>query len=158
MLNYAPILALGGQRLSLVCTTRGIVNTFGAYQDYYESAILAHETPSAISWIGTLQGFLLLIVGILTGPIFDRGYIRHLIVTGTFLVVFGMMMTSLCKSYYQILLAQGICVGLGAGCLFIPSVAIMATYFSSKRAFMTGITNAGGSIGINHLKVAQNQF
>lgn len=138
--------------------TRGIVNTFGAYQDYYESTILSHETPSAISWVGTLQGFLLLIIGILTGPIFDRGYVRHLIVAGTFLVVFGMMMTSLCKSYYQILLAQGICVGLGAGCLFIPSVAIITTYFSSKRAFMTGIANAGGSIGINQLKVAWNLF
>ena len=68
-----------------------------------------------------------MVIGILTGPIFDRGYVRHLIVTGTFLVVFGMMMTSLCKSYYQILLAQGICVGMGAGCLFIPSVAIMTT-------------------------------
>ena len=88
--------------LSFVCGTRGIVNSFGAYQEYYESAILAHEAPSAISWIGTVQGFLLLIIGILTGPIFDRGYVRHLIFSGTFLVVFGMMMTSVCKSYYQI--------------------------------------------------------
>lgn len=64
-----------------------------------------------------------------------------------------MMMTSVCKSYYQISVAQGICVGLGAGCLFLPSVAIMATYFTSKRAFMTGITNAGGSIGIDHLQL-----
>ena len=142
--------------LSFVCGTRGIVNSFGAYQEYYESAILAHETPSAISWIGTVQGFLLLIIGILTGPIFDRGYVRHLIFSGTFLVVFGMMMTSVCKSYYQIFLAQGICVGLGAGCLFLPSVAIMATYFTSKRAFMTGITNAGGSIGIDHLQLCGN--
>lgn len=137
--------------LSFACGTRGIVNSFGAYQEYYKSAILAHETPSAISWIGTVQGFLLLIIGILTGPIYDRGYVRHLIFSGTILVVFGMMMTSVCKSYYQIFLAQGICVGLGAGCLFLPSVAIMATYFTSKRAFMTGITNAGGSIGIDHL-------
>lgn len=149
----AAIFALRGKTLSLACVTRGIVNTFGAYQDYYESEILAHETPSAIFWVGTLQGFLLLITGFLTGPIFDRGHVRHLIFTGTFLVVFGMMMTSLCKSYYQIILAQGVCVGIGAGCLFIPSVAIMATYFSSKRAFMTGITNAGGSIGINYLNV-----
>ena len=59
-------------------------------------------------------------------------------------------MTSFCKSYYQVFLAQGICVGLGAGCLFLPSVAIMASYFTSKRAFMTGIANAGGSIGTNH--------
>ena len=66
---------------------------------------------------------------------------------GTFLVVFGLMMTSLAKAYWEILLAQGICVGIGAGCLFLPSVAIMTAYFSTKRAFMTGIVNVGGSIG-----------
>ena len=128
---------------------RGIVNTFGAYQDYYVSSnsVLSNEIPLAISWIGTLQGFLLLVVGILCGPVFDRGYVRHLIVTGSFLVVFGMMMTSLGQRYWQILLAQGVCVGVGAGCLFLLSVAMMAMYFTSKRAFMTGITNAGGSVG-----------
>lgn len=62
-------------------------------------------------------------------------------------MVFGMMMTSLASSYYQIILAQGILVGVGSGCLFVPSVAIMATYFTTKRALMTGITAAGGSIG-----------
>ena len=137
----------GVQRAELIRFTRGLVNTFGVFQDYYESAILSTSTSSAISWIGTLQGFLLIVVGILTGPLFDRGYFRHLIFTGAFLVVFGMMMTSLCKTYYQIILAQGICVGIGTGCLFVPSVAIVATYFTSKRALMTGITAAGGSIG-----------
>ena len=56
-------------------------------------------------------------------------------------------MTSLCTTYYQIILAQGLCVELGSGYLFVPSVAIVATYFSSKRALMTGVTAAGGSIG-----------
>lgn len=57
------------------------------------------------------------------------------------------MMTSLATTYWQIFLAQGVCVGLGTGCLFLPSVAIVATYFSKKRALATGITAAGGSIG-----------
>ncbi|KAL8801463.1 MAG: hypothetical protein Q9182_004429 [Xanthomendoza sp. 2 TL-2023] len=125
----------------------GIINSFGVYQEYYSTALLSHESASSISWIGTLQGFLLFLIGILTGPVFDRGYFRHLIILGAFLVVFGMLMTSLGTTYYQIILAQGVCVGLGAGCLFVPSVAIVATYFTSKRALMTGFTAAGGSIG-----------
>lgn len=133
--------------MSNTSPSRGIINTFGVYQEYYESAILAHKTSSAISWIGTIQGFLLFLVCLLAGPLFDRGYFRYIILSGTFLLVFGMMMTSLATSYYQILLAQGICVGLGAGCLFLPSLAIVATYFTTKRALMTGITAAGGSIG-----------
>lgn len=45
---------------------RGIINTFGVYQAYYSTAFLSHETASAISWVGTLQGFLLITVGILS--------------------------------------------------------------------------------------------
>ena len=66
---------------------------------------------------------------------------------GSFLTVFGLMMTSICIHYWQILLAQGVCVGLGNGCLFVPSMAIVATYFSKKRALATGIAVSGSSIG-----------
>lgn len=67
--------------------------------------------------------------------------------TGTFLTVFGLMMTSICSKYWQLILAQGICVGLGSGCLFIPSIAVVATYFTTKRALATGIAVSGSSVG-----------
>lgn len=56
-------------------------------------------------------------------------------------------MTSLGKEYWQIFLAQGLCVGLGAGCVFLPSVAIVATYFTARRGLAMGISAAGGSVG-----------
>lgn len=127
---------------------RGIVNTFGVYQAFYEVHYLASSTPSAISWIGTIQGFLLIVVGVITGPLYDLGYLHALIGFGSVLVVFGLMMTSIATEYYQVFLAFGLCVGLGAGCLFVPSVAIVATYFSTKRAAATGLTAAGGSVGL----------
>ncbi|PQE32765.1 MFS monocarboxylate transporter protein [Rutstroemia sp. NJR-2017a WRK4] len=125
----------------------GIVNTFGAYQAYYETDLLKSKSASEISWIGTFQGFLLIVFGIISGPFFDQGHHRALLIVGTFLVAFGMMMTSLATEYWQLFLAQGLVVGLGTGCLFLPSVAIVATYFSTKRALATGITAAGGSVG-----------
>ena len=57
------------------------------------------------------------------------------------------MMLSLCHEFWQALLAQAFCVGIGAGCLFIPSVAIMATYFTTKVAFAIGIAASGSSLG-----------
>lgn len=135
----------GHRGVLICCCSRGLVNTYGVYQTYYQSTL--PQSSSEISWIGTFQGFLLVVIGVITGPIYDRGYFRSLLVLGTFLVVFGMVMTSLATEYYQLFLAQGLCVGLGAGCLFLPSVAVVATYFSTKRAVATGITAAGGSIG-----------
>ncbi|KEQ75582.1 MFS general substrate transporter [Aureobasidium namibiae CBS 147.97] len=125
----------------------GIINTFGAYQTYYQSGILSSSSPSDISWIGSVQAFLLMLVGALTGPIYDAGYFRTLLSIGSFLVVFGFMMLSLCKTYWQVILAQGICVGLGAGCLFVPSVAILSTYFSTRIATAMGLAAAGSSLG-----------
>ncbi|KZF25870.1 putative MFS monocarboxylate transporter [Xylona heveae TC161] len=125
----------------------GIINTFGAFESYYQSTTLKGYSSGTISWIGTVQGFLLVAGGIVTGPLYDRGYLRHLLIGGNFLVSFGMMMTSLGKNYWEIFLAQALCVGIGAACLFVPSVAIVATYFSTKRAVAIGISAAGGSVG-----------
>lgn len=129
------------------CECRGIVNTYGVFQTYYTSNLLNQESPSNISWVGSIGAFLLLIIGVATGPIYDAGYFRTLVAVGSFLVVFGMMMTSICKSYWEVMLAQGLCVGLGSGCLFIPSVAIVSTYFTTKKAFATGVAAAGSSLG-----------
>ncbi|KAF4552276.1 Aspyridones efflux protein apdF [Elsinoe fawcettii] len=125
----------------------GIINTFGVYQTYYMTTLLPEYSPAAISWIGSVQSFLLGFVGPLMGPIYDAGYFRILIGVGSFLVVFGHMMLSLCTQFWQVFLAQALCVGLGAGCLFVPSVAILGTYFSKHLALATGLSAAGSSFG-----------
>ncbi|KAK5012603.1 hypothetical protein LTR60_004295, partial [Cryomyces antarcticus] len=125
----------------------GIINTFGVYQTYYEGGILAGTSPSSISWIGSVQAFLLMLIGALTGPVYNAGYFRSLVFTGSFLVIFGQMMLSLCTQYWQVFLAQAVCVGLGAGCLFVPSVAIISTYFSTRIATAMGIAAVGSSLG-----------
>lgn len=88
-----------------------------------------------------------MVVGMLTGPLYDRGYFRHLLIGGSLLLVLGQMMLSLCTKYYQVLLAQAICIGAGCGCLFVPSVAILSTYFSTKVATVIGLAASGSSLG-----------
>lgn len=144
--TLALLQVLGG--FVLMFNSWGIANTFGAYQTFYEANLLKSESPSNISWIGSIQAFLLLIVGgVVTGPIFDAGYLRALVFIGSVLVVFGMMMTSLCTEYWQIILAQGVVVGAGSGCMMLPAVAIIPQYFTTKRAFATGVAASGSSIG-----------
>ncbi|PSN67532.1 MFS general substrate transporter [Corynespora cassiicola Philippines] len=125
----------------------GIINTFGSYQAYYETDLLTSSSPSAISWIGSIQAFLLLVVGAISGPIYDAGYFRALLLGGSFMLVLGQMMLSLCHTYWQVLLAQAFCIGIGAGALFIPSVAILSTYFTTRIATATGLAASGSSLG-----------
>jgi MFS family permease len=133
--------------LIMILLTRGIVNAYGVFQTFYETELLKDQTASNIAWIGSIQSFLLLFIGALTGPLYDYGYFRLLLAVGTFLMVFGMMMLSLCTEYWQIVLSQGIVVGLGGGCLFVPSVAILPTYFSTRMAFIIGVAGSGSGLG-----------
>lgn len=136
---------LGG--FMLFFNTWGLLNAFGVFQTYYESGALFTKSSSDISWIGAVQSYMLLVVGFIVGPIFDRGYLRTLLVVGSFGVVFGLMMLSICNNYWQVLLAQGFCLGIGAGCLFVPCVAVLPTYFSTKIGLAVGLAVAGSSFG-----------
>jgi len=51
------------------------------------------------------------------------------------------------RTILQVFLAQGVTVGIGSGLLFIPSFAIVSTYFQKKRAFAVGIVTVGSSLG-----------
>ncbi|KAH7402456.1 major facilitator superfamily domain-containing protein [Pyrenochaeta sp. MPI-SDFR-AT-0127] len=125
----------------------GFTLTYGAFQAYYKSSLLSSSSPSAISWIGTVQGWLLIVIGVLSGPLFDLGYFRPMLLLGNFLVVFGIMMLSLSTKYWQVFLSQGVCMGLGAGLLYIPSLALVGIWFSRKRALAMGIVMSGIAVG-----------
>ncbi|KAK1987538.1 major facilitator superfamily transporter [Colletotrichum cereale] len=103
----------------ILAHTWGLVNTFGVYQTYYERT-LHDTTPSAISWIGSLQGALLMMVGPISGPLYDAGYFRELLWAGIFLILFGMFMTSLCTTYCQ--------------------------YFDKRRALVMGLAATGSPV------------
>ncbi|KAE8165172.1 major facilitator superfamily domain-containing protein [Aspergillus tamarii] len=127
--------------------TWGLITTFGAFQEYYRTVLLRDQSSSAISWIGSIQATLIPMVGMITGPLVDAGYLRLLISGGSFLIVFGMMMTSLATEYYQVLLAQAFCTGLGGGVSYIPAMVVLSSSFTTKRAVAVGCASIGSSVG-----------
>ncbi|KAH7245062.1 major facilitator superfamily transporter [Fusarium tricinctum] len=124
----------------------GLVNSFGMYQTYYENGLLSDTTSSAISWIGSLQGALLLILAPVSGTLYDAGYFRALLLSGLSFIIFGQFVTSFATAYWQILLPQGICIGLGCGLVYVPSTAILSQYFQRRRALVIGIASTGSPI------------
>ncbi|EMD00408.1 hypothetical protein BAUCODRAFT_118181 [Baudoinia panamericana UAMH 10762] len=126
---------------------RGLVNSFGIYQAYYEDHALRNKPPSDISWIGSLQVCIFIGGTTVVGPIFDIGHLTPLLAVGTILTVLGLVFTSLCSTFGEFLLAQGLCTGLGMTCLFVPCVAVLPSYFASNRALAMGIASSGSSVG-----------
>lgn len=56
-------------------------------------------------------------------------------------------MTSLCKTDWQVLLAQGVCVGVENGFVIVPSVALASTYFLRNRSLALGLCASGSATG-----------
>ncbi|KAJ9142962.1 Riboflavin transporter MCH5 [Pleurostoma richardsiae] len=129
----------------LFCTL-GYTNSFGVFQEYYMAHQLKHESSDRIAWIGSLQGFLIFASGAVGGPLFDR-YGAKVIRPAAILYVFAVMMTSICKTYWQFMLAQGVLTGIADGLLMFPSMAATPQYFHKKRGAAMGIAIAGSSLG-----------
>lgn len=93
--------------------TLGQLAAFSTYQDYYEERMLASYSPSTISWVGTSQVFLLGIVGLFSGALYDRGYTHEALIPGFVLVVIGLLLLSFSHQYWHVLLSQGFLIGIG---------------------------------------------
>ncbi|KZS92147.1 MFS general substrate transporter [Sistotremastrum niveocremeum HHB9708] len=141
-------------------TNLGHANAFGVYESYYERVYLSHESSSTISWIGSVQISCLFVFGLITGPLFDAGKFRHIMIGSTILLTFCNLMLSFAKpdAFYQIFLSQGIGMGLAMGATYSPSYAICSHHFRRKRGFAMGLVASGGAVGgliqpimLNHL-------
>ncbi|KAI1117748.1 major facilitator superfamily domain-containing protein [Nemania sp. NC0429] len=143
----------GGKQAWLMClcghlivmNTWGFTNSFGVFQTYYEDRL--QRPPSDISWIGSIAVFLTFFIGTFTGRLVDAGLLRPVVIAGTAFLTLGIFTTSAATEYWQLLLSQGLVMGLGNGCLFCAAITTVSTYFSTKRSFALGISASGSVTG-----------
>ncbi|GLB39003.1 putative major facilitator superfamily protein [Lyophyllum shimeji] len=62
--------------------TLGYTNAHGVYNDFYVREYLSNYPSSQISWIGSVQLFIVVSAGVVTGRAFDVGYFYHLMISG----------------------------------------------------------------------------
>lgn len=105
-----------------IFNTWGFVNSFGAFQSYYESTL--PQSASTISWIGSIQACLLFALGTLSGRALDRGWFRPTVALGIAIQILGIFAMSWAKNYWQLLLTQGFCTGVGGGIFFVPVLGV----------------------------------
>ncbi|KAF2474911.1 MFS general substrate transporter [Lindgomyces ingoldianus] len=128
-----------------ILNTWGFVNSFGAFQTYYASIL--PQSNSTISWIGSTQACLMFLLGTFSGRALDAGLFRPTIIIGIAFQLVGIFTMSLAKNYWQLLLTQGICTGIGGGIFFCPVMGLVSTYFAKRRGMAIGIVTSGNSAG-----------
>lgn len=105
------------------------------------------ESASAISWVGSVQIFLLFSIGTFSGRCLDAGFFRFVFGAGVVFQVLGVFMTSISTQYWHLFLAQGICTGIGNGLQFCPCVSLVSTYFSTRKTTAIALAAAGSATG-----------
>ncbi|QIW97691.1 hypothetical protein AMS68_003209 [Peltaster fructicola] len=125
----------------------GMPFAYGMFQSYYELEYLPASSPSDISWIATISVFLLICGGIASGPLFDWGYFKAMLITGAIIEIVAVFLLSLCTRYWQILLTQGVLLGIGDALLYIPGLALIGRSFKKRRQIALGLTTCGAPIG-----------
>jgi MFS family permease len=91
------------------------------------------------------------------GPLWDR-YGAIVIPPAAITYVFATMMTSLCETYWQFMLAQGLLGGIALGMTLSPANASTPQYFLKKRGTAMGCAIAGSSIGGVVFPIALNRM
>ncbi|KAL9014321.1 MAG: hypothetical protein Q9173_001029 [Seirophora scorigena] len=129
----------------------------GVFQAYYQANQLREYSPSTVSWIPSLTVFFMFAGGPFWGKVYDNHGPRYLLLVGSFLHVFGLMMASLSTEYYQFILSQGVCSPIGASLIFYPAMSSTGTWFFKRRALAFGIMAAGSSLGGVILPIMVNQ-
>ncbi|KAI0738848.1 MFS general substrate transporter [Daedaleopsis nitida] len=140
----AWLTVLGAATLLFCC---GQLTAFGVFETWYSEHQLSDVAPSTISWIGSIQLWILYFSGAFLGRIFDAYGPHVILIPGSILLVFSTMITSVCTKFYQFLIVQGLLTGLSYGMLFYPSFASISTHFTKLRATAVGIAIAGSGVG-----------
>lgn len=146
--------------------TVGFTNAFGVFQQYYIG--LLHKDASAISWLGSLNTFFLfggsLFVGVLINKVHPRVSIDHhksklvqdrtdvcfyqiIVAIGSIFLLIGVFLASICTQYWQLILTQGLLMGIGDSLLFTPALICVTVAFQKRRGLALGMTVAGSSVG-----------
>lgn len=125
--------------------TWGTTYSYGVSQLHYTTTL--NLPASQVSWIGSVQVFLVFAFCAPSGRLTDAGYARETAMAGCTLATIGTFLTSLATKYWQILLSQGVCVGLGLGLVFMPALTVAGQYFLKRRALAISIAACGSSVG-----------
>ncbi|KAI0048636.1 MFS general substrate transporter [Auriscalpium vulgare] len=131
-----------------IAATFGYTFTFGVYQDVYTGAHVA--SAIGVRWIGATQLSLLLATSLPAGMLHDSGHFRSVITTGSCFFTSSLFLLSfvdLGDHYFKFFFTQGIVMGVGAGLVCIPSLAVQTDHWGTHSALAMGIASSGMFVG-----------
>ncbi|XP_020499885.1 solute carrier family 16 member 6b [Labrus bergylta] len=128
-----------------VCTY-GTLKSLGVFlQDLMEEF---EESNSRVSWVISICVFIFTFTAPLSTILSNRFGYRPVVMVGGFLMSLGTITSAFTNSINEMYITIGIVTGLGYCLSFLPTVTILAQYFSRRRALVTSLASSGESFAI----------
>ncbi|KAF2003840.1 MFS general substrate transporter [Amniculicola lignicola CBS 123094] len=127
----------------------GIINSFGFFQDYYQTEFLKTTSPSTIAFIGTLQIALMNSLSSVSGALCDRHGIRYLYIGSGVGTAGALLALSFSRpgAVWQVFLSQGLLMGCTIAFGAQPALTVAGQHFKKRRALAMGVVSAGTAAG-----------
>ena len=128
--------------------TWGLNSSYGVFLAHY---LTNNAFPGATSLEYALIGSLSFSCALLVSPLATicvREYgTKPTMAAGVVMQTLSFIFASLANKIWHLFLTQGILFGIGMGFLFVPSVAIIPQWFTTKRSLANGLSACGSGLG-----------
>jgi MFS family permease len=125
-----------------------VTQSYGIYLAYYiNNNIFSDGSSFDYAIIGSLGFSAAMVVAPVVMSLIRYHNIHIAMIIGIILQTGGLVAASFARQIWQIFLTQGILVGFGVGCTYIPTMGVLAQWFSKRRSMVYGISAAGMGVG-----------
>jgi MFS family permease len=123
----------------------GVMYSFGVFFTPMEAEFYASRTQTSVFF--AITGMLFYFFGSITGRLSDRFGARPVILAGAAIMGAGLTLTALATQMWIGYLTYGAGVGIGASCVYIPTLALVGGWFTRHRTTALGLAAAGTGCG-----------
>jgi len=123
----------------------GVMYSFGVFFTPMEAEFHASRTATSVFF--AITGMLFYFFGSITGRLSDRFGPRRVVLAGAIAMGAGLALTAAATRMWIGYLAYGAGVGIGASCVYIPTLALVGGWFTRHRTTALGLAAAGTGCG-----------
>ena len=123
----------------------GVMYSFGVFFTPMEAEF--HSSRTGTSVFFAITGMLFYFFGSITGRLSDRFGPQRIITAGAVIMGAGLTLTAAAPRMWIGYLAYGVGAGVGASCAYVPTLALVGGWFTSRRTTALGLAAAGTGCG-----------
>ncbi|XP_054166022.1 monocarboxylate transporter 12-B-like [Oppia nitens] len=126
-------------------TVDGICYTFGLFFNHFVDSYGSSKAMTALA--GSLLSGCYMTAGVFVSGLTNRYGCRPITIIGSIISCLAFITSTLAPNIFILLITYGMIAGIGFGLIYLPAIVTVGYYFTTKRAFATGIAVCGSGMG-----------